>query len=257
MKKRGLLYLSILFSGVLALASCNDIASSSKTNSKTALPSATSTPTNTTKTTTKSTKTTVDLMEFSVTVKYQDGYKCSGAKVKFYDMNGNQVTEEISTSNAKATIKLPEDKKYYAVVTNLESGYSFNPFKSILSKDNPNGEIVLVDLSIAKDGDGTNNSPYSISTGYYATKGNNDYYSVKFDTSGTYVLESFTNGSSSKLKFYGNSLSNNPEEVTSGGEISNFKYLFTVSEKDVASDSLFYFSIEAEANSLLDRKSVV
>ena len=252
MRKRKIISASLILGAFLVLASC-----SNETGTKSSNQNSTPTTTSTTtlpKTTTNVFSTTANAdseYDVKVTLKYPNGSKFTGAKVKFYDEDYN-YTSEYGSSGGVVNAKLSGNKKYYVEVTNLEKDfYSFNPLEAVIDSSNKNVEINLVDLN-EPQGSGTTSNPYTLASGYYAVENNNEsIYTIKFTKSGKYNLSSFAVSSNPVLKIYDKDFKDAIEVTKSS---NNFDYVFDVSTSDVASEKYFYFSIQADEGTLFSLK---
>lgn len=253
--------LSVIGAGI-ALASCGNTTESS-TSGVTSTPKPTDTLPSTTTTggTTSSTQAKND-KSYVVNVKYPNGDPVKGAKVQWcsvkngtcysmipVDDNGQAFTNELEAIEGDFNVH----------VNNLPTGYIFNPYAIIQNKDNHVSDAVITELAdstVITDATATSTSPKQLSKlGYYSakiTKGKDIYFYLDINEAGTYEIESYANETSDLLIGYcGNDIEKigDPNKYdNNSGNKNNFKYSFTVSEKEASQNKHYVFLVRESAS---------
>lgn len=253
--------LSVIGAGI-ALASCGNTTESSTSGvTSTLKPTDTLPSTTTTGGTTSSTQAKND-KSYVVNVKYPNGDPVKGAMVQWCSVkNGTCYSPIPVDDNGQAfTNKLETIEGDFNVhVNNLPTGYIFNPYAIVQNKDNHVSDAFitkLADSTVITDATATSTSPKQLSQlGYYSakiTKGNDIYFYLDINEAGTYEIESYADETSDLLIGYcGNDIEKigDPNKYdNNSGNKNNFKYSFTVSEKEASQNKHYVFLVRESAS---------
>lgn len=249
MKNKKIIYTSFLLCSAFALASCGSTEPTATTPTATATSKPTSTP-SATPTATSTATSYVKEMSVEMTVKYPEGDVVPNLELQLVDTDGNPVGDVVKTNSKGVAKVIVPVSEYYVSILNLASDCAFNPYGVLVNEANKKVTLNLVYLNSFKPVEATEEAPFEVSEGFYLSKNSQEvFYTATFEESGTHILGSYEDSGKSSLKFYGTSLTNEPQVVTFGGDMTTSKFEFQVAASDVAAGNPYYFSIDSKTSS--------
>lgn len=185
--------------------------------------------------------------DYVATVKYPDGSPVTGdVYVQWCTSTSCSMSVKVNDQGVAFTSDLT-DQQYYVHVTNVPSGYAYNPNGYPVDADNKVTTITLSTITAYTEGDGskyaegTDLGPYVVSEGVYdviLTKDDSyKYFAFKPSHPGKYLIESWDSSKDPKLEVFGNNVSFIPDEPIEDGvydNVSDVNYNFKM-ELDIAS----------------------
>ncbi len=185
--------------------------------------------------------------DYVATIKYPDGSPVTGdVYVQWCTDTNCSMSVKVNDQGVAFTSNLT-DQQYYVHVSNVPSGYAYNPNGYLVDANNKTTTITLSSITDYTEGDGskyndgTNLGPYVISEGVYDVTLTKDdsykYFAFKPSYPGKYLIESWDSTKDPKLEVFGNNMSYIPDMPIEDGaydNVSDVNYNFKM-ELDIAS----------------------